>query len=460
MANLTGTVGDDQIDGTGDDDTIQGLDGNDTLAGRNGEDNLYGGAGNDLLIGDDDEDDFTGDEGSDILYGVSDDLYKDDADFARYDREVGSTQGVIVNLATGIATDSFGFTDFLHDIEGVWGTRFADSLTGGNAFNDGFEAFQGLEGNDTINGGSGYDRADYYSDFALGGGLGIVADLVAGTIIDGFGDTDRVSGIEEVRATSFADSVLGNNGDNVLIGLAGNDTFNGGRGSDWMYYFRDDDRRDASGNFGLSGVVVNLATGVATDGYGDTDRLISIENIDATVFGDRVTGSKSDNILYLGDGADTADGGQGNDTVDGGAGHDVLSGGAGNDVLFGFRGRDTLTGGAGADGFYFSSVTNLGDRITDFASTEDQLVFQGTAFLFLKPVGDTLTLGVDFFLSTTSSGAASPVASFIYETDAGRLWFDYDGNGAVSPILMATLTGAPTVTAADFEFVDPSIYFG
>lgn len=459
MAILNGTSGDDHIEGTSSDDTIRGFEGNDTLDGQNGEDNLYGGAGNDLLIGDDDEDDFTGDEGSDIFYGVSGDLESDTPDFARYDREVGGTQGAVVNLATGIATDSFGFSDFLYDIEAVWGTRFADSLTGGNVFNDGFEAFQGLEGNDTINGGSGYDRADYYSDFFFGGGLGIVADLVAGTVIDGFGDTDSVSGIEEVRGTSFADSVLGNNGDNILIGLAGNDTFNGGRGSDWMYYFRDDDRRDASGNFGLSGVTVNLATGVATDGYGDADQLISVENIDATVFDDNVTGSKSDNILYLGDGADTADGGKGNDTIGSGSGHDVLSGGAGNDVLYGFRGRDTVSGGAGADEFYFSSVTNSGDRITDFASADDQLTFDSRDSLFLKPVGHTLTLGVDFFLSTTSGGATSGTAAFIYETDAGRLWFDYDGNGAVSPILMATLSGAPTITAADFAFVDGSLYF-
>jgi Ca2+-binding RTX toxin-like protein len=460
MANRSGTAGDDQIDGNDDDDTIRGLDGSDTLDGKSGEDELYGGGGNDLLIGDDGEDRFIGDAGSDILFGVSGDLSSDDPDFARYDLEVGGSLGVFVNLATGISTDSFGSSDFLHDIEGVWGTRFADSLTGGNVLNDGFEAFHGFAGNDTIDGGSGYDRVDYYSDFFNGGGLGIVADLVAETIIDGFGDTDRVAGIEEVRATSFADSVLGDNGDNILIGLAGNDTFDGGRGSDWMYYFRDDDRRDASGNFGLSGVIVNLATGVATDGYGDQDQLIGIENIDATVFDDRITGSKSANLFHLGLGADTADGGKGNDTVDGGSGNDDLSGGAGNDVLFGFRGRDTLSGGAGADVFHFGSVSNAADRITDFVSAEDQVTFNGRDGLFLKPVGHGLTLGVDFFLSATSGGAASALAAFVYETDAGRLWFDHDGNGSVAPVLLATLTGAPAMTAADFDFVDPSLCFG
>jgi Ca2+-binding RTX toxin-like protein len=289
---------------------------------------------------------------------------------------------------------------------------------------------------------------------------GVMIDVVNGTVRDGFGDTDQVSGIERYRGTASADSMLGDNGDNELIGLTGNDAFSGGRGSDWMFYNRDEDYADAAGAFGRAGVTVNLATGNATDGYGDADQLIGIENVRTTAFADTVTGSKVDNRLELDSGDDTADGGKGNDSINGSHGDDVLSGGSGNDVLWGNRGRDTVSGGAGADVFFFSTVTNVSDRITDFSGAEDRLSFGSEGGFFLKPVGHNLTLGVDFFLSTTSGGATSSMASFIYETDAGRLWFDYDGNGAVAPILLATLAGAPAVTAADFEFVDPSIYFG
>ena len=91
---------------------------------------------------------------------------------------------------------------------------------------------------------------------------------------------------------------------------------------------------------------------------------------------DEIRGSKSNDILYGGegndsiegqdgndiliggegndsikgqDGNDTLSGGIGNDTVDGGSGNDILIGGAGDDILNGGDGNDILNGGAGDD---------------------------------------------------------------------------------------------------------------
>lgn len=50
-----------------------------------------------------------------------------------------------------MAQDGSGGTDELIDIEAISGALFDDRLFGGNAANDGFEIFDGREGDDTVN---------------------------------------------------------------------------------------------------------------------------------------------------------------------------------------------------------------------------------------------------------------------------------------------------------------------
>ena len=73
-----------------------------------------------------------------------------------------STAGVVVTLndtADGSASDGLGGTDVLRNIEGVRGSAFNDTLTGSDSAV--FESFEGREGNDSIDGKGGVDRADY-----------------------------------------------------------------------------------------------------------------------------------------------------------------------------------------------------------------------------------------------------------------------------------------------------------
>lgn len=211
-----------------------------------------------------------------------------------------------------------------------------------------------------------------------------------------------------------ADYLTGGDFNDTLTGAAGNDTLFGGRGFDLVDY---------GSETGRFTVAVDLATGLATDTFGNRDRLFSIENILGTNGGDDLRGSDGRNAisggagndliygrggvdgLYGGAGRDTIYGGTGNDLVrgdahsdwlsgDGGndrllggggndivhggsgndalfgdAGSDRLSGGAGNDQLWGGTGNDRLTGGTGADLFRFAS--NFGaDTITDFTWSE------------------------------------------------------------------------------------------
>ena len=73
-----------------------------------------------------------------------------------------------VSAAGGINTASGGDGD--------------DVLIGGNRAGNAYESFRGLDGADRINGGSGFDRADYARDYTTvgAGGFegtrGIIAD--------------------------------------------------------------------------------------------------------------------------------------------------------------------------------------------------------------------------------------------------------------------------------------------
>jgi hypothetical protein len=64
-----------------------------------------------------------------------------------------------------------------------------------------------------------------------------------------------------------------------------------------------------------AGVTVNLATGIAQDGFGGTDHLSGIYVVQATGFNDRITGSSADETFWLGGGSDSVTGGGGHDKV-------------------------------------------------------------------------------------------------------------------------------------------------
>ena len=276
------------------------------------------------------------------------------------------------------------------------GTAGNDSLSGNNGVSD---TINGLDGNDTLHGGSGN-----ISD-TLDGGTGVdsmnggdgsdtyivdnVGDICAeafNDVIGGTADTVFASvsytisgnGIENLTLTGGAATgtgngnaniILGNGSNNTLSGLAGNDTLDGGFGFDT---FDGGDGIDAVDyrfwNFGLT---VNLATGVASfEGNVPTESLTNIENILAGAGNDSITGSTAANSL---------DGGVGNDTMDGGGGNDTLVGGAGNDLLIASAGVDNLSGGDGDDGFQLNGATNIAGWVVDGGAGADVVdLIEGT----------------------------------------------------------------------------------
>jgi len=173
-------------------------------------------------------------------------------------------------------------------------------------------------GADIYNGGGGSDTIDYSLSFYNPAFFttGIVANLKAGTIIGGDGETDTVNGIENVRGSSFADTILGDNNDNRFAGLQGDDVINGRGGFDIVRYDRDINRG------GEDGVRVNLANGTARDGFGNIDTLKNIEGVRGSDQRDRLNGDNNENYI---------DGRGGNDIINGNGGDDYLRGNSGGD---------------------------------------------------------------------------------------------------------------------------------
>lgn len=153
---IEGTIGDDILTGTSFADNITGGAGNDILDGGAGADTLYAGAGNDIVYGG---------SGNDIIIagtGQGDDFYDggDGIDTLIYP---STSQGVEVDLQTGIATGAEVDTDTIINIENVDGGSGDDIIRGD--FNDnvlrggalGNDTLEGRGGNDTLEGGTGDD---------------------------------------------------------------------------------------------------------------------------------------------------------------------------------------------------------------------------------------------------------------------------------------------------------------
>jgi VCBS repeat-containing protein len=146
----------------------------------------------------------------------------------------------------------------------------------------------------------------------------------------------------------------------------------------------------------------------------------------------------------------------GNDVLIGSAFDDFLSGGLGNDILIGGLGSDVLVGGEGTDRFAYWSPDEGGDTIVDFAVSEDVLVIDAWAFGGGLEPGSLPSFQ---FVSGVSPEATNPEwGQFLYDTSSGDLFWDSDGTGEGAPVHIATLTGAPALTAADFEIVGSDIF--
>lgn len=144
-------------------------------------------------------------------------------------------------------------------------------------------------------------------------------------------------------------------------------------------------------------------------------------------------------------GPDTLIGNSAANALHGYAGNDTLQGGVGQDIIAGGAGADVLSGGAGADRFRYARRNEGGDRITDFASRQDdRLEFSASAFGYL---GRGALHPSRFQSLHTSSRATNAQVRFIFNRRERALYFDADGSGRQAAVRIATFSTPVVMTA-------------
>ncbi|MEI7970457.1 MAG: hypothetical protein WCJ69_15845 [Betaproteobacteria bacterium] len=332
---LVGGTGADILRGLDGDDNLQGGEGDDTLSGGNGSDFLSGGNGQDTVAYLDSSQGLVIDltvttpgalngQGTGMAKGdafdsietvigtLQDDRFIASTASVRHDGQGGvdtvdysaDANGINVNLKTGVVTVATGTLnsliagDSFANIENLVGSATAANRITGS---DGNNTLTGGNEADTLAGGNGDDRL-------IGGGAG-----------------------DTLQGGSGNDILQGEDGNDWLEGGSGNDTLDGGSGS----------QDTASYAYASGNVIVDLLnTGAQSVAAGDTDTLVSIENL---------LGSNGSDILKGNTGVNRIDGDDGSDELWGREGNDILIGGTGDDILIGGAGQDKLVGGVGED---------------------------------------------------------------------------------------------------------------
>jgi uncharacterized protein len=166
---------------------------------------------------------------------------------------------------------------------------------------------------------------------------------------------------------------------------------------------------------------------------------------------DTFLGNNGTDLLSGGAGDDKLFGNENDDTLNGDSGNDILDGGNNDDTLNGGTVNDVLSGGAGRDKFQFtSSGAANADTITDFdqSNNADLIGLSTTAFGAIGP-----SLASDEFKSNVGGNATDANDYILFDTNTGRLYYDADGNGGGTKVLIATVTltgGAAAFDSADF----------
>ncbi|WP_296596756.1 right-handed parallel beta-helix repeat-containing protein [Phenylobacterium sp.] len=253
-------------------------------------------------------------------------------------------------------------------------------------------------GNNTLHGGGGDDT--FYVRSARDT---VVEDANSGNdLVWSSVDYTLPNNVEQLFLKDGARVGTGNALDNRIVGQDGNDTISGLGGND-------------------------LLQGNAGDDY--------------------VSGGDGNDTLYLGAGNDTGLGGEGVEFIAAGAGNDSISGGGGNDTLQAETGADTMSGGLGADVFAFIDGdlgTAVTDHITDFSSA------QGDHIALIMMDANTLKSGDQAFAFIGTQSFHKVAGELRYEVVGGSACVMGDTNGDGVADFKLWLDGVKSVSQGDF----------
>lgn len=339
-----------------------------------------------------------------------------------------ATRAVVIDLslASGqVINDGHGNTETLVGVSEVRGSVLDDSFTGSN----GDDRFILDGGNDTVNGGAGFDRVRYDRN----GYTNISVDLQAGFA------TGLWNGAAFRHSLTSIEFIRGSFGDDTIRGSAANERFESRGGNDLFVYIGGQDvisdfagGSGASDRIDVSEMSVSSfaqlqslmtqagANTVITFSGGNTLTLnnVTIGNLAADDF---VFATAGATVLNGTAGDDTLTGTSGDDIINGFAGNDTINAGAGNDTINpgdnigGLTGFEDIRTGAGNDTVSFASAnTGFFNLIYDYATSGIAATINGASGSVVENGGigtDSLT-GLDRIdgniggLSITGSAAA------------------------------------------------------
>lgn len=355
---ITGTTGDDIFYGNGGDDALNGgtgSNGNDTLYGGTGDDTLRGGYGDDYLVGGAGDDDMQGHGDDDhYVYTSGHDTMKDlsgddilefipgweygDLSFSRYTAVDVNDLVIEINASNSIKLENQFYsgnkTETLRMNDGTGDV----TLTSLNITS------YGDSGNNTMN--------------------GVVANAGEDDIMYG------LAGNDTLRGKDGADTLYGGDGDDTVDGDAGNDILDGGSGDDTYYGDAGDDlfvytegldtmfdNSSGTDTLWLTGGIT--ADDISIADHSSYDAKITINSSVDEIIIDNLRSSAQFHIetIKFDDGFEAdlpsygswMTGTASNDAMSSSATGHVMLGYGGNDTIQGFGGNDTLYGGAGND---------------------------------------------------------------------------------------------------------------
>jgi serralysin len=540
LANqLFGLDGHDSLAGRGGNDSVFGGGGNDTLFGGAGDDRLFGGVGDDQLFGQEGADEMYGEAGSDIYVldntgDIADESItgSDGMDTVVSSFSVGlssaNIKGNVENLSlTGTANINGVGNDLNNILTGnsgnnlLFGNGGADLIHGrdGNdtlAGGDGDDALEGGSGADTMDGGSGNDEyhVDNTGDLIIEAAGGGTADRVyasvsyqlAGKAEADILNTSNDAGAEAINlaGNNFAQTIIGNAGNNIINGLGGIDTMHGLGGNDRYHVDNSADAVVETAGPGtdsvLASVSYQLKAGVHVEQLLTANAAgTSAINLTGNEFANLVVGNAGANILNGGGGIDTLRGLGGDDayhidnaadviqeTASGGADRALAStsyqlkagvhveqlitnsaagtsaidlfgnefansitGNAGSNIINGKAGADTLRGLGGNDFFIFDTTLGAGniDTLADFTVAADTIRLENSIFTGLA---NGVLAASAFHIGATAADASDRI---IYNSATGALIFDSNGSAAGGATQFASVSADLAITNGDFFVV-------
>ena len=350
---------------------LTGNDGNNVLDGRIGRDTMEGLEGDDRYFVDQSNDIVreAANGGYDIVTASTSYVLAANAEELRLSGslDINATGNILDNVVVGN-----GAVNRLNGGGGddsIFGTGGDDSLIGG-AGND---YLDGGSGSDRMAGGSGDDLflVDNVGDIVLES-ANEGTDTVRSTMTHALGanvENLELAGSSSIDATGneLTNTIIGNNGSNVIDGGARGDVMRGLGGNDTYIVDNRNDVVDESGGSGAD-TVLSRVDFILTDG---------VENLTLTGTGNRSgTGNDLFNHLIGNSGDNTLWGAAGNDTLDGAEGADRMLGGTGNDdyVVDDASDRAIEAGGEGYDRVFSGVSFTLGANV-------EELQLQGTSNL-------------------------------------------------------------------------------